>query len=107
MTWQVFISKERRIKNICSYLPLISYNGETEDCPGGCSYYRQGHPLTPYCFGPGERTASLECPVSTTEDTTLLTSTESGGSVSADTNTAVGTTTQLGKEFKIFPHSSF
>ena len=23
MTWQVFISKERRIKNICSYLPLL------------------------------------------------------------------------------------
>ena len=23
MTWQVFISKERRIKNICSYLPIL------------------------------------------------------------------------------------
>ena len=45
---------------------LLSYKGESDDCPGGCSYYRQGDPLTVYCFGPGERSGNPECAVTTT-----------------------------------------
>ena len=45
---------------------LLRYKGESDDCPGGCSYYRQGDPLTVYCFGPGERNFNLECVATTT-----------------------------------------
>ena len=47
---------------------LLSYKGESDDCPGGCSYYKQDDPLTVYCFGPGERTGNLECAAAATEE---------------------------------------
>merc|ERR1719477_53494 len=44
---------------------VYNYQGESEDCPGGCSYYGEDDPLTPYCFGPGERTGNLQCEATT------------------------------------------
>ena len=40
-----------------------SFKGESDECPGGCTYNRDDQPDTVYCFGPGVRTAVLECDI--------------------------------------------
>ena len=40
---------------------MFSFKAESDECPGGCSYFREDDQDTVYCFGPGDRTATLEC----------------------------------------------
>merc|ERR1719477_384460 len=47
---------------------VYKFKGESEECPGGCTYNRDDQPETVYCFGPGVRTAKLECDNTGTSD---------------------------------------
>ena len=40
---------------------------KSEVCPDGCSYVHIGDLSSVFCFGPGERSGSLECPSTSTE----------------------------------------
>merc|ERR1711874_327258 len=40
---------------------VYNFRGESDECPGGCSYNREDDRWTVYCFGEGARTAKLEC----------------------------------------------
>merc|ERR1712142_250726 len=42
-------------------LGIYNFKAESDECSGGCSYFREDDQDTVYCFGPGDRTATLEC----------------------------------------------
>merc|ERR1711892_970925 len=83
---------------------LYNFKGESAECPGGCSYNKAEDLETVYCFGPGVRTAQLECPATnlpgetsategvTEESTNALKSTNSVGESSLGASSPVDTT---------------
>merc|ERR1711892_439748 len=64
---------------------LYKFKGESDECPGGCSYNREEDSETVYCFGPGARTAELECPATspTNEGSSVSFTTAMAGNSSA------------------------
>ena len=40
----------------------------SDECAGGCAYNREDDPEIVYCFGPGVRTARLECAATSTAE---------------------------------------
>merc|ERR1719206_1665929 len=73
---------------------VYNFKGESDECPGGCTYNREDDPETVYCFGPGVRTAKLECAA-----TTITEASESTDMMGMSTNAGpVDTTGSLGTE---------
>jgi len=86
---------------------VYNFQGESDECSGGCTYNREDDPETVYCFGPGVRTAKLEC--AATSITEEGGASESTGMMGMSTNagqtsSTVDTTGSLGTE--IIPSKS-